>query len=101
MRLALAQFRFSPDGNGLKVCLPGKTTALARLVPDENYAGMWRVVDPGGLTDMVNKARAKDIAWGVAETATYLRLPSQQEPAKNGHFFESPASPVRQNGRGI
>lgn len=100
MRLAIAQFRFLPDGSGLKVCLPGKTTALARLVPDENYAGMWRVVRPtGGLTDMVNKARAKHIAWGVAETATYLRLPSQQEPAKNGHFFEGSAPPVRQTGR--
>lgn len=100
MRLAIAQFRFLPDGNGLKVCMPGKTTALARLVPEEIHAGMWRVVRPsGGLTDMVNKARAKDIAWGLAETATYLRLSSQPEPAKNGHFFEGSASPVASNRR--
>jgi hypothetical protein len=93
--LAIAQFRFLPDASGLKVCLPDKATALARLVRDENHAGMWRVVRPtGGLTDMVNKARAKDIAFGLAEAATYLRLPSQFEPAKNGHFFEGSAPPV-------
>src|SRR5262249_31532313 len=62
-RLELPQFRFLPDGSGLKVCLPGKTTALARLVPDENRVGMWRVVRrDGSLSDMINKARAKDIA---------------------------------------
>jgi hypothetical protein len=100
-RLELAQFQFLPDGSGLKVCLPGRTTALARLVPDEIYAGMWRVVRPGGggLTDMVNKTRAKDIAFGLAEKAIYLRLPPQFEPAKNGHFFEGSAPPVRQTGR--
>jgi hypothetical protein len=99
-RLVIAQFRFLPDASGLKVCLPGKTTALARLVPDEIHAGMWRVVRrDGSLSDMVNKVRAKDIAFGLAETAVYLRLPSQSEPAKNGHFFEGSASPVRQTGR--
>src|SRR5215831_13736678 len=83
-RLELPQFRFLPDGSGLKVCLPGKTTALARLVPDENRVGMWRVVRrDGSLSDMINKARAKDIAFGLAETAVYLRLPSQSKPAKN------------------
>jgi len=100
MRLAIAQFRFLPDGSGLKVCLPGKTTALARLVPDEIHASMWRVVRPtGGLTDIVNKARAKDVAFGLAETAIYLRLPSQSKPAKNRHLFEGSAPPVRQTGR--
>jgi len=99
-RLELPQFRFLPDGNGLKVCLPGKTTALARLVPDEIHVGMWRVVRPiGGLTDIVNKARAKDVAFGLVETAIYLRLPSQSKPTRNGHFFEGSAPPVRQTGR--
>ena len=100
MRLAIAQFRFLSDANGLKVCLPGKATALARLVPDEIHAGMWRVVRrDGSLSDMISKARAKDIAFGLAETAIYLRSLSQFEPAKNGHFFEGSASPVRQTGR--
>src|SRR5262249_13163191 len=99
-RLELPQFRFLPDGNGLKVCLPGKATALARLVPDEIHAGMWRVVRrDGSLSDMINKARAKDIAFGLAEPAIYLRSLPQFEPAKNGHFLEGSASPVRQTGR--
>jgi hypothetical protein len=100
-RLVIAQFRFLPDASGLKVCLPGKATALARLVPDEIHAGMWRVVRrDGSLSDMVNKVRAKDVAFGLAEAAVYLRLPPQSEPAKNGHFFQGSASPVRQTGRG-
>jgi hypothetical protein len=100
-RLVIAQFRFLPDASGLKVCLPGKATALARLVPDENRVGMWRVVRrDGSLSDMINKARAKDVAFGLAEAAVYLRLPPQSEPAKNGHFFQGSASPVRQTGRG-
>jgi hypothetical protein len=34
---------------------------------------MWRVVRPGGsLSDMVNKTRAKDVAWSRAENAVYL-----------------------------
>jgi hypothetical protein len=74
MRLATYCFRFLPDGDGLKVCSPTSTKALARLVPDKVYAGMWRVVRPDGrLSDMVNVTRAKDAAWGLAETAVYLR----------------------------
>ena len=71
--LKRVQFEFRPDGDGLKCCLPGKAKALARIVPDKIYAGMWRVVRrDGSLSDMVNKARAKDAAWGLAETAVFL-----------------------------
>jgi hypothetical protein len=39
-------------------------SAHNRLVPDNIYPGMWRVVGPSGtLSDMVNKTRAKDVAW--------------------------------------
>jgi hypothetical protein len=49
--------------------------ALAHIVPDKTYPGMWRVVRPdGSLSDMVNKTRAKDVAWGVAENAVYLGI---------------------------
>ena len=65
MRLAIAQFHFLPDGGGLKFCLPGKTKPLARIVPDKVYSGIWRVVRPDGrLSDMLNRARAKDVAGG-------------------------------------
>ena len=49
------------------------TKALAHIVPDKTYPGMWRVVRPdNSLSDMVNKTRAKDVARGLAENAVYL-----------------------------
>jgi hypothetical protein len=49
------------------------TKALAHIVSDKTYPGMWRVVRlDGSLSDMVNKTRAKDVAWGLAENAVYL-----------------------------
>ena len=54
MRLMTARFDYIPDGGGIKVCQPGKTQALARIVPDRKYPDMWRVVRPdGSLTDKV------------------------------------------------
>jgi hypothetical protein len=74
MRLRIEQFRFLPDKDGIKVCLLTSTKQLARIVPNQVYAGMWRVVYPDGrLSDMVNLSRAKDTAFGQAETAVYLR----------------------------
>lgn len=73
MRLAIQLFRFLPDGDGLKCCKHERTQALARIVPHKVYPGMWRVARPDGtLCDMLNKTRAKDIAWGIADTAVYL-----------------------------
>jgi hypothetical protein len=98
MRLANIQFEFLPDGAGLKVVLPGKTKALARIVPDETYPTLWRVVRPNGrLSDMVNRTRAKDVAWGLAESAVFTGEAKQpeSEPPFYGHFFQAPASPVR------
>jgi hypothetical protein len=76
MRLMITQFDYLPDGEGIKVCQ--RARALARIVPDTKYRGMWRAVRPdGSLTAMVNKARAKDIAYGMAETATYPHLAAE------------------------
>jgi hypothetical protein len=73
MRLSAIQFRFLPDGDGLKCCLPNSTQALARIVPDRVFLRMWRVVRPDGrLSDLVNKTRAKDVAWGLAESAVFV-----------------------------
>jgi hypothetical protein len=45
-----------------------------RLVPDKIYPGMWRVVGPSGtLSDMVNKPRARDVAWRLAESMVSTR----------------------------
>jgi len=40
---------------------------IITVVPDETYAGMWRIQHPDGtLSDMVNLARAKDAATLIA-----------------------------------
>jgi hypothetical protein len=73
MRLANIQVEFLPDGNGLKCCRPGSKRALARIVPDQTYPAMWRVVRVDGrLSNMVNKARAKAVAWGIAESRVFV-----------------------------
>ena len=71
MRLRLAQFHFVKDGDGLKCCKPGSTKALVRIVPDQTYAGMWRVLRDGSLSDMLNITRAKDVAFGLAESMVF------------------------------
>ena len=49
------------------------TKALAHIVTDKTYPGMWRVLRrEGSLSDMVNKTRTKDVAWGLAENTVYL-----------------------------
>jgi hypothetical protein len=43
----------------------GKT--VVGIAPDRTYTGMWRVVLPDGrLSDMANRARAKDAAMTIA-----------------------------------
>src|SRR5262249_62014335 len=75
MRLGIAVFWFLPDGEGLKDCTMTNIKALAHIVPDKTYPGMWRVVSPdGSFSDMVNKTRAKDVAWGVAGKTGYLGI---------------------------
>ena len=54
--------------------VPKPARAHVRLVPDKIYPGMWRVVGPSGtLSDMVNKARAQDVAWRLAESMVSTR----------------------------
>jgi hypothetical protein len=47
--------------------------------PLQIRAPTWLSIEPsagpdpdGSLSDMVNKTRAKDVAWGLAENAVYL-----------------------------
>ena len=70
MRLRIDQVRFLPAGDGLKCSVLTSTKALARIVPDRIHAGMWRIVRRDDR--MLNLTRAKDVAFGMAETATYL-----------------------------
>jgi hypothetical protein len=102
MRLVIAQFDYLADGDGLKVCQPGRTKALARIVPDTKYSEMWRVVRPdGALTDMVNQARARDMAYGRAEIAAYLRTATECEPPFYGRFHTPTAALMRSPGLGV
>jgi len=54
--------------------VPKPAREHVRLVPDKIYPGMWRVVGPSGtLSDMVNKTRAQDVAWRLAESMVSTR----------------------------
>ena len=54
--------------------VPKSVGEHVRLVPDKIYPGMWRVVGPSGtLSDMVNKPRAQDVAWRLAESMVSTR----------------------------
>src|SRR5262249_6274944 len=70
-----------PAGEVFKICTMTNTKALAHIVPDKTYPGMWRVLRPdGSLSDMVNKTRAKDVAWGLAENTAYPRKAALGSP---------------------
>ena len=55
-----------------RVPKPGREQV--RLVPDKIYPGLWRVGGPSGtLSDMVNKTRAQEVAWRLAESMVSTR----------------------------
>ena len=54
--------------------------ALATVVPDSQWPGMWRIAWPDGrLSDMVNLSRAKDAA-GPMRDRTRQRTTSLETP---------------------
>jgi hypothetical protein len=59
--------RWTADGQDWVMRSGGKE--LARVVPDKQYHGMWRIRTPDGrLSDMVNLSRAQDAATAMAVT---------------------------------
>ena len=81
---------FRPIGEGLAVCL-GKSP-IVHVVRDAAYPAMFRLRRPdGSLTDMVNRARAKDAALAHAAAILNARQDTGISP--------SGASPMRSNGR--
>jgi hypothetical protein len=76
-------------GNALKL----DRRELARIVADANWPNMWRVQLPDGqLTDMLNRTRAKDAAFGLA-LATLNRKSEVQETsaeASPARYFPPP-----------
>jgi hypothetical protein len=69
---------------------------VGRVVPDEKWPGMWRVKLPGGLSEMVNLARARDAALDWSATPRCHKVLQQ-----NQRRFSAPASPVRLNRRSL
>jgi hypothetical protein len=66
VRLANVQFEFVPDGEGgLKCCRPGKTKALARIVPGEDMLVM---------ANEVQAAHRKESAYTEQKGIGYPRL---------------------------
>jgi hypothetical protein len=72
--------RLSPSNSCTVWCLyyGSSRTALAQVVPDARYPGMWRVKlrDVANLSDVVNLSRAKDAAMVLG-----MRRAPSNEPA--------------------
>ena len=67
----------------------GAHSALALVMPDDHWPGMWRVHWPdGALSDMVNLTRARDAAAAIAERGPPRRNPLclrwQIKPVRDG-----------------
>jgi hypothetical protein len=81
--------RDNPQTNPAQVALYYGTARapLARIVSDDTYPTMWRIVWPDGrVSDMANLARAKDAAAAICERgppARYRRLFHWKRDASN------------------
>jgi hypothetical protein len=69
---------------------------VGRVVPDAEWPGMWRVQLPGGLSEMVNLARARDAALDWSATPRCHKVLQQ-----NQGRFSAPTSPIRLNRRSL
>ena len=54
---------------------------VGRVVPDAKWPGMWRVQLPGGLSEMVNLARARDAALDWSATPRCHKVLQQKSKA--------------------
>lgn len=52
---------------GLQLRYGRSRTPLASILADIEFPNMWRVVQPGAISDIVNLARAKDAAAAICE----------------------------------
>jgi len=84
------------DWKGDRLCLGSRS--IITIERDGTYPAMWRVRKPTGtLTDMVNRARAKDAAYGyaLAELNQYDARPSRRRAgAPKSAAPTSPPSPL-------
>lgn len=69
---------------------------LACLVPDGKWSGMWRVkLANGRLTDMANKAWAKETAFALALRTLHAKQETQETPPGPSHSVFSPTDDLR------
>jgi hypothetical protein len=70
---------------------------MGRVVPDSEYAGMWRIALPSGrLSDMANVAWAKSHALVAAERELdYERADTPPKPQQKGGSLGRKSSPIR------
>jgi hypothetical protein len=88
---------FRPIADGIAVCVGGRTKPIVVVVADQMHPDMFRVRHPnGGLSEMVNLARAKDAALTLAAAIlnrNHPRIsPAEAPPIAPG---ESSATPGR------
>jgi hypothetical protein len=76
----------------------GRKPAL-RIERDPIFGSMWRVRLPsGGVSDMLNVSRAKDLALDLAEGIEARKTPTKS-PLKSLNNFSWSRWPAAQNGR--
>jgi len=72
---------------GFTLHYAGTSTVLATVIPDDTWAGMYRVHWPGGtISDMCNLSRARDAAFtAAARGRDWQRLKWQKSPIGQAH----------------
>ena len=69
-------------GDQLVVRGAGRHTASAEVIPDDRWAGMWRVRCPDGcVTDMVNRVRTRDGAKSILRAVLNSQETPQERPS--------------------
>jgi hypothetical protein len=72
---------------GDRLALKGRASPAVEIVPEDRYPGMWRIrTRDGTLSDMVNRARARDAARSIL-----LGILNTQETASGGPPMRSAA----------
>ena len=71
-------------GDRLALRGAGRTSPIVELIPDATCPGMWRIKTPdGSLSDMVNRARARDAGRSILLGILRQRqTPSEALPAR-------------------
>jgi hypothetical protein len=68
-------------GDQLALKGTARTSPIVKLIQDANYSGMWRIKTPdGAVSDLVNRARAREAARSTLLGILRQRLASSEVP---------------------